>query len=165
MKIVFLDIDGVLNSPNTNNGIICPCLVKMKNTLPGAQESFRRGIDVDKVLLLNQLLESPSQNIGFILSSNWRWCFDIPHMQQILMDRGFRGILLGKTGNLERESRGLEIEDFLNQHKDKIQNYVVLDDLNHEMNQEILNHLVQTDPNIGLTQNDINKAKNILLNL
>jgi hypothetical protein len=136
MNIVFLDIDGVLN------------------------HGVGTGLHPDKVKLLNPLAE----HANFVLSSNWRMTVSLPQMAILLRHRGFIGQLVGRTAILEKEARGKEIRAFLDEHGNKINSYVVLDDLSNHMDKEMLSKLVQTEEKVGLTEAHVQRAINILLN-
>lgn len=59
-------------------------------------------------------------------------------------------------------SRGDEVKMWLNDHPE-VTNYVIIDDRTDFL-EEQLDHFVQVDPYYGLTDDNVNKAKNILNN-
>jgi hypothetical protein len=128
MKLIFLDIDGVLNSRGNPE------------------------IEPDKVLLLNDIVKETGAEI--VITSTWRIGQTTQSLQQTLSSLGFIGIVNGKTSELW--CRGEEIYDYLVQydhHRDM--RYVVIDDLwvsGHENNQ------VKTKTYSGLTKYHVDLA-------
>lgn len=88
-KIIFLDIDGVLNTQETlrksHNGII--------------------GIDPYKVLLLDRIVQATGAEV--VLSSSWRK----GHFEEL--QKGLAVPLLDRTGNCCSGIRGVEIHNWL----------------------------------------------------
>jgi hydroxymethylpyrimidine pyrophosphatase-like HAD family hydrolase len=133
-KILFCDIDGVL----IVNGTFSQAAVKNLNEL---------------------LTKEPELKI--VISSSWRH-----NGLQFVKDMfKYQGInehkIVGVTDPINRDSRGHHIERYLQDHKE-IDKFVILDDKN-DMD-KVLNHLVQTNPYVGLTGSDVNKTLDILKN-
>lgn len=135
IKVVFLDIDGVLN------------------------HGVGTGLHEDKVKLLNPLAE----HAVFILSSNWRMSVPIPAMQQFLQERGFKGQLVGRTCILPKEARGVEIANFIEQYGDQIESWVILDDITQAMTPEQRQRHIHTTTKVGITEAQVQEALNLLL--
>ena len=147
MKLIFLDVDGVLNSKAS--------FLHRDNPFP---------IDDDKVDLLAQIVKITGAEL--ILSSTWRGDFD--NNMNIIFKRGGaltlveklkkRGLkLIGKTGfdvNRETEIRNF-LWDFSQNHE--IESFIVLDDDIVHMPQ-----LVKTNWNLGLTPHCVEKAIKML---
>lgn len=136
-RILFLDIDGVLN------------------TRPGS-------LDEDKLALLKGILDSTQARA--VISSSWR---KYTHM----MDRLYaidwlEEAICGHTPDLAREVNGLwhsprraeEIIEWLGGSKEP--HYVILDDWPM---QELSDRHIQTDPHVGLTKEQSDKAIEMLL--
>lgn len=144
MKYLFLDIDGVLNDHSQySNGY--------------------SGIQQDKVLLLNKILDS-FEDLYIIISSAWRYMMigdsmNLMGFDYILKINGIntRGKLLGHTRPDKdiNEPRINQILDYLD--GQLVESFVILDDLE-------LSHpnQVKTDSMIGLTESDVEKAIQIL---
>lgn len=154
MKVIFLDIDGVLN----NVGSKSRCCGYI-------------GIDNNKVKLLRHIIESTGAQI--ILSSSWRekWypvdksaCDKMAkYMDKKLAKEGL--YILDKTDNFHG-MRGREIHDFLDKHPE-IDKWIVLDDVVFNDFEEfgILEHLVNTEYYSsvgGLTEKHVELAIKIL---
>jgi len=124
MKLIFLDIDGVLNSHGNPK------------------------IEHDKVLLLNEIVKETGAKV--VITSTWRIGQSIDTLQKTLNDLDFVGNIVGKTVMLW--SRGEEIDDYLYQQNLTSQEdvkYIVIDDLwvsGHEYKQ------LKTKTKYGLTK-------------
>ena len=156
MVILFLDVDGVLNSHNYLN-----------KTLHLPQIDIYKYLDPSKIQLLKEFVST--YHLEVVLHSTWRNAFN---EQMIPTDELGKSLytalnnekiaLLDKTPYLEG-NRYLEISSWLKENVTKlsITNFVILDDANIEWN-ELKNHLVLTDEWIGLTHENIQAAKIIL---
>lgn len=161
-RIVFLDIDGVLNSDLWNEE---------------HQEEIRQGIliDKEKIAILATLIRKTGAKI--ILHSGWRYWFDnelnptrkeSACLVDFLKEEGLT--IDGMTPDLTTEEiraskkfslvKADEILLGLKQH-DKAASWVVLDDLDLH-NHEVGEHQVKTNPQIGLSYKDIELAEKIM---
>lgn len=141
MKLLFLDIDGVLTSDATKS---------RKELLYTFSESC--------VGALNRILTE--NNVQIILTSSWRTVFDVEKQNQIFRENGIIQLPGGQTNDFGYENRSLEIQDYLS--KRKVENYVILDDMKINGFDE---HFVLVNPSTGLTENDVEKVNRILGNL
>ena len=169
-KVIFLDIDGVLNSCFWND-------THQKEISDGTL------IDVEKIRLLGELVASTGAHI--ILHSGWRFWFEnrleggldgslIPLRKEaekltaLLDGEGLK--LSGVTPDFTTEEirstkkfslvKGKEILAWLSTHP-KVEKWVVLDDL--ELHEDTVRmHQIKTDPCVGLTLENIQQAKEIL---
>lgn len=136
MKVIFLDIDGVLN---TNSD---------------------REILNDKVKLLSELVSKTGADV--VLSSSWRYGWNQPELnkpgtriyrlKQLLKNNG---IVIKDTIGLDL-TKSMQIKNYLN--TNMISNYIVLDDEPIDAG-----NLVKTNGDVGLTQFDCQKAAQLLL--
>lgn len=160
MKIIFLDIDGVLNCRTS------------KSYCHDDEMGIITGIDSDKVKRLAKIVEITDAKI--VLSSDWKVGWEKYYITRKPSHAKYLDNHLKKKGNLiifdktpitNKGSwyRGEEIITYLNLHSD-ITHYVILDDIFFEDFdcKEIKEHLVLTDYIIGLTDNDVEKAIKIL---
>lgn len=162
IRVLFLDIDGVLNSAAWN---------------ADHQQEIAQGILIDreKVQLLSQLVRDTHAQI--ILHSGWRMWFDAQLrplrketeiLAQLFAEVGLS--IAGVTPDLTTEDirknkqfslvKADEILAWLGQHED-IHSWLVLDDLDLH-NETIRQHQVQTDPAVGFTWKDVERACQIL---
>jgi len=137
IRVVFLDIDGVLNNPNTRRGSI---------------------LSLDPVCIANLNRITRETGARIVVSSTWRR-FD--GINDILGHRGIIAEIIGITPDLDRD-RGSEIAEWLRYSTRffDVSGVVILDDDN-DMGR-LSDHLVQTDPVIGLSDADADRAVQIL---
>ena len=163
MKIIFLDVDGVLN-----NNIF---LKKRRIILKENKGIYIPRLDDKNFIALKTLVERTNAKI--VLSSYWRYYFDknlMPNNNGLhnhgkdltLKLRKHNLSLKDKTStDLTRfQKRGDIIKEYLHTHED-IDNFVILDDDNI-MKEFTDTNLIQTKPEYGLTMSDVKKAENIL---
>lgn len=149
-KFIFLDIDGVLNDDETYE----------KAPYGGA------GIDDHHLYQLKHLITTTDAKV--ILSSNWRynspeWRFDYPNWSTAEQDWTYMNKKFAKF-DIKIEDithdrcllRGNEIRMFLWRQTPPY-SFVILDDLpiTEFAVDKLLNHLVHTNPAVGLTWDDI----------
>jgi hypothetical protein len=127
-SVLFLDIDGVLNSDRYRyaHG-------------PGVRANDL--IDPEAVETLNHITERWALKV--VISSSWRV---MPELESILRAKGVEAKIIGKTSS-RAAVRGDEIRQWLAEHPE-VTAYVILDD-DGDMG-ELLDHLVQTDYRYGL---------------
>ena len=154
MKVIFLDIDGVLNYTQwyTNN----------RN--PGNINGEEGDLDP---LCVNRIINI-CNNTGakVVISSDWRisWYGTQLRLARMGLDENY---ILDKTP--ERiwitipgfdHSRGAEINDWLEMHPE-CDKYIIIDDrTDFKSNQQ--KHFIHIDYHCGITDEDMNKAINIL---
>ena len=147
IKILFLDVDGVLNNETTSAVAPSGCT----------------GIMDSKVSLLKEIIDKTGARI--VLSSDWRLCdpqdIDYVYLVNKLRHKGIS--IFGKTPDASWGRRGEEILSWLDKHR-RVESWAVLDDIkfNDFYNDEFEGHLVITDYKKGLTQNDVAAAVRIL---
>ena len=126
--VIFLDIDGVLNSNAWNES---------------HQSEISGGtlIDSEKVTLLSGLVKRT--NAGVILHSGWKHWFT-GELEPLRKEAEILRAMLVKAG---------EIIAYLKQHQD-VTHWIVIDDLDLH-HAEIERHQVKTDPDVGLTAEDV----------
>lgn len=107
MRVVFLDVDGVLNGFSS-----------------WPLNAGRRWIDPKCAARLNRITDVTDAVI--VLTSTWRLVSgcDVP---SILHEAGVKARVVGFTPNLPGKTRGAEILQWINEHKD-ITGFVILDD-------------------------------------
>jgi len=99
--VLFLDIDGVLNSGQFFDGKSHTGGIILVNT--------STQIDMNAVALLNTLIDKTQANI--VISSTWRIGHSIPFLQDKLRVHGFKfpEHIIGCTPELPGKTRGKEI--------------------------------------------------------
>lgn len=127
--IIFLDIDGVLNNSTTIE-------------LEGGTED-ERGFAPHAIKALKIILRISRANI--VISSSWRHFHTLNELRRIFAKVKITRIV-GKTKAMD--TREKEIMAFVKEHG--IKRWVAIDDLSLS-----LSNFVKTDPDIGLTKNQI----------
>lgn len=163
MKVIFLDIDNVLNH--------IYCDVKM--------DHFRFVID-DKLRLLKQLVNRTDAKI--VLSSTWRfgWIYlntyipenDVFRKREIrlflALQKKFREFgleFLDRTPLSANAHRSNEIDQWLREWDgEPVESFVILDDLNGKYLRPHAGRLVRTSTRTGLLQKHVDLAVKLLEN-
>ena len=151
MKLVFLDFDGVLNST--------PFLVGPPRKPPLGISA----IDGRAVRRLNTIVDLTGAK--FVISSTWRIYEPVGRLIEWLEALGFEGEVIDRTPDFPGQERGVEILEWLKAYDkspdgEDIEDFVILDD-NADM-YPLLDHLVQTDSEVGLTDADVRVAVEML---
>ena len=141
MKIIFLDIDGVLNNREVFN--------RKKS------QGFRVW-DEKCVDRLNRITDETGAKI--VVSSTWRRSEDL--YSAIKNEMGITGEIIGKTIDYIHHSstekqRGDEIQEWLSQYVEVIK-FVIIDD-DSDM-AHLMDRLIQTETFIGLTDEHVEEA-------
>jgi HAD domain in Swiss Army Knife RNA repair proteins len=155
MKILFLDIDGVLNSAD---------YMKNRRTIP---RPTPHSIDAPTIPRLNAIIERTGAKV--VVSSTWRMGRDKHDLQSILRAHGFIGEIIGCTpigygsmpsGVLVTDCvRGHEIQAWLDEHSD-VTTFAIVDD-NSDM-AHLTHRLVQTTWSYGLLDEHVERLVQML---
>ena len=166
MNVIFLDIDGVVNTLiidtkpfKTDRGQISRDGFYYKLNMPDDGEVSNR----QAVMWLNKLCKETNAKI--VITSTWRFGDNgLEKTKKALYNSGLLKEIeiIGETPRKYNYNniRGYEIEEYLNQHPE-IDNYVIIDD-DLDMLTKQMNNFVVTDTNIGMTYNTYVRAKEIL---
>ena len=140
MKIIFLDMDGVLC---TNRAHVAQGLIDPEN------HGYMDALDREAVGMLNKLQEK-HPDILYVLSSTWRKLHPRAWMEQHLRKYNWKGEFHPdwKT-DAEGIVRGEEIQRWLDAHRD-VDTYVILDDDSDMLDKQNY-HFVKTDSYNGIT--------------
>lgn len=151
MKLIFLDVDGILN--NTQN------IKKYRLFFRGKRRLL---VDVKPVFYLKKLLEEIEKNnidVKIVISSSWRVGSIASDWRKLFLHYFNNAeIVIGRTPYLYKD-RGIEILELIEIAKEKghmIDDYIVLDDdiediINHIPN----NKVIKINRRYGLTNADI----------
>ena len=160
-KVIFLDIDGVL-SPRWWDS-------------DKQSDNYGRLFDAKAVANLSKIVEETEAEI--VISSSWK-NVGLVELQNMWRDRDLPGKIVDITPDymsdellLKEDSadmdylyeRGSEIQGWLLLHGDDIRRYVIIDDMD-DILPEQLSYFVQTDPEMGITNDDVKKVVRLLNN-
>ncbi len=152
MKIIFLDVDGVLNHAECfrnvdTNRVVDPACVRRVNTIHA-----RTGAQI-------------------CISSTWRFWSRTP---EFLTENGLLVPIVGKTPELWSKPRGVEIREWMNPTMDfddrdhplvkppfDIESFVIIDD-DTDFDVELTRRLVRTSAKDGLQDRHVDHAVAIL---
>lgn len=163
MKLIFLDIDGVLNHQLWFNA------QSITNRFNVA-EYHSSMLDPARVEILNYIIFKTNAKV--VVSSSWRKTHTKEKLQSLLEGRGFKGEIIGTTPCLSFSGvlgynysvpRGNEIKAWLELNKGILNNklskvpYVILDD-DSDMLLWQRNNYHWVDPYCGLTPSIANKV-------
>jgi hypothetical protein len=155
VKIVFLDIDGVLNSHEY-----------VRERAPENERASIIGIDRIAVVRLNRLLRETRAEV--VVSSTKRARRTRAQLAEMLEDRGFVGVVRGMTpdhvvrtpgGLYAADRRGHEIQAWLEaapRYGVDVESFVILDD-DSDM-AHLADRHVKTAFETGLTEADVDRA-------
>lgn len=176
MKVIFLDIDGVLNSTKSirRNNKKYILFNAMMNSL---KRRYNDNPDRKAIRYLNKIICETGAEV--VLSSTWRLDASYHMIGRFLNCFGFAGNMIDSTPHIRSQlniTRGMEISIWLNEYQEKvgkpiplrhkkfyepITNFVILDD-DSDMGESLMPFLVKTDNKIGLSYEDACKAIDIL---
>ncbi len=162
-KIIFLDIDGVLNTRDWHS--------RMTKDTP--RDEFGWVFDPVAVENLAHIINETGANI--VVSSSWKY-LGMTKLKEMWDIRNLPGDLLDITPNTVSDEillnanldeielgvcRGNEIKEWLSKHKGEVSNYVIIDDFDDLLPEQMC-HAVITNTLIGITESDAEKAIKIL---
>lgn len=157
MKVIFLDVDGVLNSEVSRE--------QERNNFDNWMEHEVSEMHVNN---LKKIVDATGAQI--VLSSSWRFDhpkatgrdFIVDPLMRVL-DRKLKAVgldIIDVTPDLRGKIRGAEIQDWLGRHSE-VERFVILDD-DVDMMEEQKPFFVNTTFKNGLTEDLANKAIEIL---
>lgn len=144
MKVLFLDIDGVLNSRDFFENR------KGNITIDDVPNFMANGLDKQALDNLQRIIEETNAKI--VVSSTWRIGKDrTPEwFRRVFKEiNGFDFPVIDKTPLLDNRCRGEEIKQWLENNK-HVEQFVIIDD-DLDMLKEQWKFFVKTDKKFGLT--------------
>lgn len=144
MKVIFLDIDGVLNSDEYFDKI------KDMNI-----KGIENDVDVNKIVLLKKSIDETGAKV--VLTSSWRYKRKAQELKQLLLNYG---ILVDCTPYIYNE-RGIEIKKYLEEHRD-VQDFVIIDDeMFDSYDENLIKKLIKISNTNGINFGDGLQPKHI----
>ena len=126
MKVIFLDIDGVLNSDEYVDRV-------KKSDIQGIE----RDIDIEKVKLLKRAIDETGAKV--VLSSSWRYTKNARYLKELLANYG---IGVDSTPYIQ-DKRGLEIKKWLSENQG-VEDFLIIDDeIFDSFDEELMKKLVK----------------------
>lgn len=145
MKVIFLDIDGVLNSKGTST------------------------LDDTYISRLKEIVKATDAKI--VLSSSWKDVIYNPETYNDT-DRKMLDTLMNMDGlpfagvlpDINEDKRELEISEWLRDRKGKVESFVILDDLPYKFKEYFPNNFIKTGGYLlgGLSEENVKEAIRIL---
>ena len=164
-KILFLDIDGVLNTERQHEY----CHSR------GISNSDEYGYLFDPIAVRNLAKIVNETGADIVISSSWKF-YGLAWVREMWNVRNLPGHILDVTPNTICDEillkadldnyefgvcRGNEIKEWLSGHQREVSNYVIIDDYDDLLTEQE-DHAVLTDSRIGITEWDAEKAIMIL---
>jgi len=145
MRVIFLDFDGVMNKD-------------------GATVKFQWDDVLDSVLVKRVNKVAVETDAKIVICSAWRLANSRLWLEDILVKFGMnRGLVHGVTPNLpytKWKERWIEVGTWLMDNKDKVEDFVILDDISDfgPLNP----HHVWCNPRYGISEKNVKEAVAIL---
>lgn len=133
MIAIFTDIDGVLNP------------------------HWKKNWSKSAILIYNQICQE--YDLKPVITSTWRINHTKEQLQKIFDEQGIEVEIYDYTPHLDQIDRGLEIREWLN--SNKVDNYVVIDDIVHNITPHVDN-VVKVRNWVGLTTEEYIEIRKIL---
>lgn len=111
MRVLFLDVDGVLNRTGFH---------------PGTSVGLRSWIEPELAQRLSGVIRATGAEI--VLASDWRRGRELPQLRDELGAAGVVGSLIGVTPELGGQPRWREIEAWMTEHTIRAEAVVIVDD-------------------------------------
>jgi len=172
-RVVFLDMDGVLNSDCYFKAIgdkQIPIPEKEWNAAIDTDEWWTGMIDPVPVERLNRIIAATEAKV--VISSSWRYHCTPEMMQRFLDTKGFKGEVIGRTpivnqmpgGFQNTGKRGTEIEIWLvkNRHLNVMDYFAILDDIGPGGFPGLEAHHIHTSWGYGLLEEHVQPAIDLL---
>lgn len=152
MRVLFLDIDGVLNGD-----------LFLEEDFPkphyeGVEEWvlwWLQAINPASVSVLNDIVEVTNTKV--VLSSTRRNWASLEDISRIMKTAGFKGEIIDRTPTRRWEARGVEIKAWLDENQPEF--FIILDD---DDDMEGLEPFLQVDKKSGLVPSDIDRVKKLI---
>ena len=148
MKVIFLDIDGVLNTIEYIGR-------RRELGISGHDENGVSLFDPVMIERLNEIIIATNAKI--VISSCWRMLYTINELRNIWRERNILGEIIDTTSVGSMRERGIEIREWLDEHENKIDSYVILDD-DSDMLPSQFKNLILTNWKTGMNDEHVRKA-------
>ena len=156
MKVIFLDVDGVLNSGHLADTI------GWGGHFDESEKATHENVKWGQQMVdnLRKIVETTGSQI--VISSTWRLHFSIPKFKEMFSIYGWSDAPIIDKTPVMISKRGFEINKWLVNHPE-VNKYVILDDSTDFLPDQIP-VFINTDLEVGLSKEDAEKAIKILSN-
>ena len=141
MKLIFLDIDGVLNSAS-------------------GKGPYESDMEISKLLLLKKLIDE-TKTSGVVLTSDRR-SSEIDTNNKIKVFNKYciyiKGIIRNQNKEDFNDSRGKQIKDYLEDTILKIDKFIILDDNDYGISELFKDNFILINSYFGFNEEDFKKA-------
>lgn len=147
MNIIFLDVDGVLNSVNY--------LIKVYHETHKSHSGYDYPFDPNCLENLRELVIKTDSSL--VISSTWRHSQEgMKKLLKVLSEYELDKLVIGCTPSLGL-SRGSEIKKYLSDlNPTSVVNFIILDD-DTDMD-DLLPYLIHTNRQVGLTKENVQQS-------
>ena len=164
MKVIFLDMDGVVNTVNKDR-------YSLALKLTYDYDNYKDKFQFDTRILINfiKLLKFCKENeIGICISSTWRigtsvegWKeFIYRHFSKAIGMKENENIVIGLTNQEHNGIRGLQIIDWLNSYKN-VERFLIVDDEIKDIKGYFLDeNILKVNSQSGLTEEKLREVYN-----
>ena len=141
MKLIFIDIDGVLNSAL-------------------GKGPYVSDMEIEKLILLNKLIKE-SNSDGIVITSDRRTSeVDMKNKLETFNQYEIKvvGVLRNPSETDDEDNRGKQIMDYLASSREEIEKIVILDDMDDEISDYFDEEFVSVNRLFGLNEDIYKKA-------
>jgi len=117
-NIIFLDLDGVLVTRKS--------IENLRDKKLSSDERDLQSLDDDCIIALNKLISLTDSKI--VISSSWRYGKTIDYFQQLFEKKNVNWEVIGLTPKTREDIRGKEISQWLENNKENVKSFLILDD-------------------------------------
>ena len=149
-KIVFLDIDGVLNTEHYQG------LLQYQGK--SWQDEYGAFFDPNAVKQLKRIIDATGADI--VVESSWKY-LGLDAMKELWEVRNLPGTIIDITPSLLGGNKGVEIASWLSKYAKQDIRYVIIDD-EYVILDSQLPHFILTNPYEGITEEQANRAISML---
>ena len=149
-KIIFLDIDGVLNTEHYQG------LLQYQGK--PWQDEYGAFFDPKAVKQLKRIIDATDADI--VVESSWKY-LGLDAMKELWKVRNLPGTIIDITPSLLGKNKGVEIASWLSKYAKQDIRYVIIDD-EYVILDSQLPHFILTNPYEGITEEQANRAISML---
>ena len=149
-KIIFLDIDGVLNTEHYQG------LLQYQGK--PWQDEYGAFFDPKAVKQLKRIIDATDADI--VVESSWKY-LGLDAMKELWKVRNLPGTIIDITPSLLGKNKGVEIASWLSKYAKQDIRYVIIDD-EYVILDSQLPHFILTNPYEGITEEQVNRAISML---